>query len=126
MQRHTVKVLYDSKMAKQKSSKFSKTIQTLRKMNTADRCKAIRFANDKFIRDMVTHVKKLRNKKVSPQTRKLLRKHRKRLRFIANPKVSMQRKRKALSQKGGFVGALLPLLAPLAVPLLSRIFGGRR
>ena len=96
------------------SSKFSSAIQSLRRMKASQRCKAIRFANDKFIRDIVSHVRKLRNKKVSPQVRKTLKRHGKKLRFISDPHVSLQRKRKTLSQKGGFLPASLPILAPLA------------
>lgn len=116
------------KSGKRKSSKtqkFSSAIQSLRRMKASERCNAIRFANDKFIRDIVSHVKKLRNKKVSPQVRKKMKNHSKYLRFIVNPKVSIQRKRKALSQKGGFLPALLPMLAPLAINLLGGIFGKR-
>lgn len=110
---------------KRKPSKFSNAIQSLRRMKMGQRCNAIRFANDKFIRDIVTHVKRLRNKKVSPQVRKSLRKHSKKLRFITNPKVSIQRKRNALSQKGGILPFLLPILAPLAASVIGGIIGKR-
>lgn len=108
-----------------KTSKFSSAIQSLQRMKPNQRRNAIRYANDKFIRDIVCHVKKLRTKKLPPQLRKTLKKHSTKLRLISSPKVSLQRKRKTLTQKGGFFPALLPLLAPLAANVLGGIFGGR-
>lgn len=109
-----------------KSSRFSNAIQSLRRMKASQRCQAIRLANDKFIRDVVCHVKKLRNKKVSPKNKKLLKRHAKRLRFIVNPKISLQRKRKVLSQKGGFIGPLLGALLPVVTSVAGALIGGKR
>lgn len=109
---------------KRKATKFSKAIQSLQRMKGSQRSVAIRNANDKFIRDIVSHVRKLRSKTLPSKMKGKVKKHAKTLRFIGNPKVSLRRKRKVLSQKGGF--ALLPLLAPLAGavlgPLVKRIF----
>ena len=103
-----------------KLSKFSEAIRTLQRMKANQRYNAIRHANDRFIRDIVSHVRKLRSKKLSSQQRKLLKRYAKKLRFITNPKVSLQRKRTTLTQKGGFLPALLPLLAPV----LGSVIGG--
>ena len=106
-----------------KSSKFSKAILSLRRMKPNERCIAIRNANDKFIRDIISHVKKLRTKKLPPKFQKTVKHYSKKLRFISSPKVSLKRKRKTLSQKGGFLPALLPILAPLAASVVGSIFG---
>ena len=60
------RVMAKRKSGKGKSKKFSTAIQSLRRMKTAQRCNAIRFANDEFIRDIVSNLKKLRNKKLPP------------------------------------------------------------
>ena len=98
------------KGVKRKPSKFSKAIQSLQRMKGDQRCNAIRFANDKFIRDIVSHVKKLRTRKVSAKDQKLLKRYSTKLRFISSPKVSLQKKRQTLTQKGGFLPLLLPIL----------------
>lgn len=93
-----------------KSSKFSEAIRALQRMKANQRYNAIRYANDRFIHDIVSHVRKLRTRKLPPQRRKLLKRFTKKLRFIINPKVSLQHKRKTLTQKGGFLPNLLPML----------------
>ena len=106
-------------------TKFVKAIRELKHMRPSQRCIAIRHSNDRFIRDVVSHVRKLRNKKLSPKMLKQVKRHSKHLRWIANPKISLKKKRQRLSQKGGF--AFLPLLAPLigavAAPLINKVLG---
>lgn len=110
---------------KRTPSKFAKAIQALKRMRPSQRCIAIRHSNDRFIRDMVSHVRKLRNKKLSPKMVKQVKRHSQKLRWIANPKISLKKKRSRLAQKGGL--AFLPLLAPLigavAGPIINKIMG---
>ena len=106
-----------------KATKFSKAIQALRYMKPNQRYNVIRNANDKFIRDMVSHVKKLRTKKLPPKFQNTLKRYSTKLRMISSPKISLQRKRNTLSQKGGFLPALLPILGPIAGAVLGGIFG---
>ena len=80
--------------------------------------KAIRQSNDKFIRDVVSHVRKLRRKTLPAKMKDTMKKHAKTFRVIANPKVSLKRKRQTLSQKGGF-GPLFSILAPVAGALIG-------
>ena len=103
-----------------KDVKFSKAIQSLQRLKPSQRCVAIRHANDKFIRDIVSHVRKLRRKKLSAKMNDTIKKHAKTFRLIANPKVSLKRKRKTLSQKGGF-GPLFSILAPVAGSLIGSL-----
>lgn len=103
------------------STKFSKAITSLRRMKPSERCMAIRGANDKFIRDIVSNVRKLRTKKLSAKNRKLIKQHKTKLKYLSDPKIKLATKRKALSQKGGLLPALLPLLAPLAAPIIKPI-----
>ena len=58
--------------------------------------------------------------KLKPAQRRILRRNREHLEKLIGREVSVDKKRRLL-QRGGF---LLPLIATLAVPILSRIFGG--
>ena len=106
-------------------TKFVKAIQVLKRMHPSQRCLAIRNSNDRFIRDVVSHVRKLRNKKLTPKMVKQVKRHSQNLRWIANPKISLKKKRNRLAQKGGL--AFLPLLAPIigavAAPIINKVLG---
>ena len=104
--------------------KFVKAIQTLKRMRPSQRCIAIRNSNDKFIRDVVSHVRKLRSRKLPLKMEGHVKKHVKSLRLIANPKVSLKKKRQRLSQKGGgLLSVLLPILSTVAAPIISKVLG---
>ena len=89
----------------------------------------MRMANDNFVRKFCTHVKKLRHTKLHPSQHKVLAVNRAKLRKLANSKVSLKSKRKMLTQRGGFLPALIPLIASVVGPALQGIMGaltGRR
>ena len=113
------------KRSKKKPSKFAKAIQALRRMRPHQRTIAIRQSNDRFIRDVVSHVRKLRNAKLSPKMAKQVKRHSQKLRWFINPKISLKKKRNCLVQKGGFFPALVPILGPImgavAGPLISSL-----
>ena len=88
-------------------------------MPAKHKCQAMRMANDNFIRKFCTHVKKLRHARVHPSQVKVLSANRAALRKLANGKVSLASKRKMLSQRGGFVSALIPLIASIAAPSIK-------
>ena len=112
------------KKKKNSRSKFRKAIQVLKRMHPSQRCIAIRNSNDKFIRDVVSHVRKLRSRKLPMKMEGQVKKHVKSLRLIANPKVSLKKKRQRLSQKGGgLLTVLLPMLSAVAAPIISKAFG---
>ena len=112
------------KKKKTSHSKFVKAIQTLKRMRPSQRCIAIRNSNDKFIRDVVSHVRKLRSRKLPLKMKGHVKKHAKSLRLIANPKVSLKKKRQRLSQKGGgILKVLLPILGTVAGPIISKGLG---
>ena len=56
---------------------------------------------------------------------KQVRRHSQKLRWIANPKISLKKKRSRLSQKGGlsFLPLLAPLISAVAGPLISKALG---
>lgn len=90
-------------------------------MPAKHKCQAMRMANDAFIRKFCSHVKKLRHANVHPAQVKVLSANRAALRKLANSKVSLKSKRKMLSQRGGFVSALIPLIASIAGPAIKGI-----
>ena len=87
-------------------------------MRPSQRCVAIRQSNDKFIRDIVSHVRKLRRKRLPAKMNDTIKKHAKTFRLIANPQKSLKGKRQNLSQKGCF-GPLFSIFAPVAGSLLG-------
>lgn len=99
-------------------SKFATVIKRLKKLKPNQRRHAIDLANNKFINQFVTEVKKLRRSHIRPTLRKRLMKQTKQLRKFTNSKTSVVNKRKML-QKGGF----LPLLLA-ALPAVGSIVGG--
>ena len=112
-----------NKKSRRTPTKFIKAIHALKRMRPSQRCVAIRHSNDKFIRDVVSHVRKLRTRKLPLKMVGHVKKHAKSLRLIANPKVSLKKKRNRLSQKGGgILGILLPLLGAVAGPIIKRVF----
>lgn len=96
-----------------KNTKFSKAIMALRKMKSSDRYNAIRFANDNFIRDLCSKINKLRRMKLTPQQQAIVKKYRSKLKVLCNRQSSIKKKRQTLSQKGGFLPFLFPLITPL-------------
>ena len=73
----------------------------------------MKLANNKFLQQFCSNVKKLRHARVSSSHQKRMRRQSKNIRKLISAKTSYNTKRKMLSQRGGF---LLPLLIP---PLLS-------
>ena len=105
---------------KRHDSKFSTTLLRLKRLNASQRHQAMKIANNKFIRDFTTEVKKLRQVKgLRPSLQKKLKRHSKALRKLTNKKTSIKMKRKILSQRGGF----LPLILA-ALPAIGSIVGG--
>ena len=104
-------------------NKFVQTLQKLKSLPNAHKYQAMRMANNNFVRKFCVHVKKLRHKKLQPSQRKVLEANRSKLRKLANSKVSLKSKRKMLTQRGGFLPALIPLIASVAAPALQGIVG---
>lgn len=99
-------------------NKFLATFKRLRKLRPHHRRQAIGLANNRFIQQFVSQVKKLRRAKLRPSLRKRLARQSKMLRSLTNSKTSVKKKRKML-QRGGF----LPLLLA-ALPAIGSIAGG--
>ena len=121
-------------MQKRKHLTLQHALQKLGRMSEKQRLYALRHVNDSFIRQLTTAVKAVRYQPVSRKLRVKLRRHRKALRTIANPRAGLQSKRKALMlQKGGVVGPLaialgkyLPAIAPLEAGAFSFLWNKRK
>ena len=95
------------------SSKFKRAALKLNRMSAERRRLAAVSASNSFIRDVSSAMSKLRNRPhlVNASHQKVLWKHRKKLQRLVNPKVSITKKRLILSQKGGFLSLLVPIIA---------------
>ena len=110
---------YDKKRGKKTCrSNFSSALCQLKRLKGNQQRQAMSMANDSFIRQFCSRVKKLKHAKLSPKLERKLRRHRKKLRMLASTKTSISKKRKSLSQRGG----LFPLLLA-ALPALGSIAG---
>ena len=101
---------------------FRRALQRLKRLKHNHQCQAIGMANDAFIRQMCTHVKKLRySRKVNAKSAQRLKRHRGKLRQLVSARTSIAKKRKILGQRGGFLPALIPLLISTVGPLVGGI-----
>ena len=76
-------------------------------------------ANNDFIRQMCIHIKKLRTQRnLKPQQIAALKRHAPKLRALVNTKVPLTKKRSLLTQRGGFLPMIAPLLMSVAGPVL--------
>ena len=94
------------------SSKFKQAALKLNGMSAERRRLATVSASNSFIRDVSSAMSKLRKRPhlVKSAHQKVLRKHRKKLQQLVNPKVSIAKKRLILTQKGGIIPALIPVI----------------
>ena len=103
---------------------FRRALLRLKNLKGRHQSQAIGMANDTFIRQMCQGVKKLRyNKKVNRQSARRLQRHRANLRQLVSPRLSVHKKRKLLSQRGGILPALIPLLLSAVGPVAGGIVG---
>lgn len=60
---------------------------------------------------------------IHPDTRRLLKRHKKHLLTLADPRASMKSKKEVLSQRGGIIPAIVPIVAATMGPLVGSIMG---
>ena len=88
-------------------------MQKLNRMSPAKRRLATIGASNVFIRDVSNAVKKIRTRPhlvKGAKHRQVLKKHRNKLRRLVNPRVSINKKRRILTQVGGIVPLLIPVI----------------
>ena len=107
--------------SRRNESNFIQSLLRLKKLKARDRSQAISMANDRFIRQLCHHVKKLKYAKLSTKDKKSLQKHRKSLRSLISNRSSMSKRRKILSQHGGgILGGILKSLKYL--PIVGSVY----
>lgn len=104
---------YGKKM--QIKRQFKNAISRLHRMRPVKQRAAVVGASDKFIRDVSSFLSRIRKKGhlVKPSHRRILKKHKKKLRKLVHAKTPMHMKRLILSQKGGIIPALIPIIVAL-------------
>lgn len=98
-------------------SKFRKAVSNLKRLSARKQREAIGSSSNEFIRDMSSFLTRIRKKPqlVNAKQRKVLQRHRTKLRKIINKRTPMSEKRRLLTQKGG--------IAPLLIPIITAIIG---
>ena len=94
---------------------FAKAMYKLRRMKAKNQRAAAIGASNEFIRDISGFFKKIRSQPhlVKPAHRRILKKHQKKLRKLVHAKTPIHRKKFILSQKGGILPALIPVICAL-------------
>ena len=95
--------------------KFATAIKKLKQMKAAKQRLSVIGASNEFIRDVSNFMTKIRKR---PQTvkashRKILKRHSKKLRKLIHAKTPIESKRMILSQRGGILPALIPVICAL-------------
>lgn len=82
-------------------------------------------SNDAFIRQLCTHIKKMRHASLPSPLKKRMQKQRKNLQKFIRARTSATVKRKMLSQRGGFLPLLIAALPALGA-MVGNVIGGAR
>ena len=89
---------------------FVNAMRKLSRLRAPQRVQAVKLANNAFVREFCQNVKALRHARLSPQAQKRLRQSSTKLRKLVSGKTSIPAKRDMLTQRGGFLGLLAPLI----------------
>ena len=92
--------------------KLLNTLTKLRKLPLTQQHRQLQLANGKFVKDLSSAARKVRYAKVklAPTVRKKLTQHRKALQTFVNPRTSLRKKKQVLTQRGGIIPALIPII----------------
>ena len=116
-------IVHRAKKSAKKPTKFQNALLHLKRLPKRKQQQAISIANNKFINQLCSHVKRLKYAKLNARQQKLVRKQRSNLQTLVNKRTSIQRKRQLLSQRGGFLPFLIPLIASVVAPALGAVIG---
>lgn len=90
--------------------KFVNAMMRLKGMSKAQQKAVLHGASNEFIRDMSSYLQKLKKRPElikHPAHRKLLKRHRAKLRKLVHAKTSLRQKRAILTQRGGQIGGAI-------------------
>lgn len=99
---------------KRSKGAFVNALKKLSSLRPPQRVEAMKMANNNFVRKFCQNVNSLRRARLSPSLRKRLQRKSKKLRKLVSPKTSVGSKRKMLTQRGGFLSLLLPIVLKAA------------
>ena len=103
-------------------AKFRSVIKQLKHLKPPQRVKAMKVANNKFIKHMCGEVRRLQYKPLPTPIQNRMKQNARKIRKLINRKTSMLAKRRMLTQRGGFLPLLLgALAAPIVGPLVGRV-----
>lgn len=92
--------------------KFSAAINKLRRLKCNQQRTAVSGASNEFINDISKTLRRLKTTPnlVSSKHKRSIRKHKSKFKRLAQAKTTLKAKRRILTQKGGFLPFLIPLL----------------
>ena len=95
--------------------KFATAMSQLKRMKPAKQRSSVVGASNEFIRDVSNFMTRVRKQPhlVKASHRNILKRHSEKLRKLVHAKTSMNNKRLILSQKGGIIPALIPVICAL-------------
>ena len=95
--------------------KFADAIKRLKRMKTSNQRAAALGASNEFIRDVSAFMSKLRKQPdlVKGSHRNVLKRHSLKLRKLIHAKTPLEKKRMILSQTGGILPALIPIIVAI-------------
>ena len=95
--------------------KFAKAMSQLKRMKAAKQRSSVVGSSNEFIRDVSNFMSRVRKQPhlVKASHRNILKRHSKKLRKLVHAKTSINSKRLILSQKGGIIPALIPVICAL-------------
>ena len=95
--------------------KFAKAMSQLKRMKAAKQRSSVVGSSNEFIRDVSNFMSRVRKQPhlVKASHRNILKRHSKKLRKLVHAKTPINSKRLILSQKGGIIPALIPVICAL-------------
>ena len=99
--------------------KFYKTLSR-KKLATQKKCLQGE-SGSQFACDIVRMSNYIKHNKLSPHNLKKIKRFKKTIEYIQSNKTKSKKKRVLKALRGGFLGALIPIISGLAAPLISQI-----
>ena len=96
-----------------KRSNFAHALQRLKSLKGNEQQQAMNMANNNFIRQFCSYLKKLKRMKLTRKKKQALQKHKKQLRQLVNARTPISKRRHILTQSGG--GILRSILSSIPV-----------
>ena len=106
------------------AKRFKGIIKKLRRLKGPQRLRAMKSANNVFIQHMSREVRKLKHKRLPNSVAKRLQQNRQKIRKFVSSRTSVGTKRRMVSQRGGFLPAVLSALLPAMIGTVASMVRG--